>query len=137
MPTVPARDDLIPALRAARLDRRAVPALCRRLLARPLIVLGGVEDDGGRTGQAQLDVLHYMDAEEHVMPLFTSEDHVKAAVENDPNCAKLQAITVEGGYLLEAVAPNVVILVNPWTDLEVELRVDDLRRAKRSAPPPG
>lgn len=120
------------ALRAARADRRAVSGLCRELVASTIIVLGSVQDDGTTTGEAQLDVLHYLSDGEQVMPVFTESRFVDIAVREDPTCGGLTAITVQGTYLLEKVSDAVLILVNPWSDLEVELPSTQVRAAIRS-----
>ena len=116
-------------LRAALVNRAAVPALCHVLVASNIIVLGSIEDDGRATGEAQLDVLHYLSGADQVMPVFTDSQYVDIAVREDPNCAKLKAITVQGTYLLEKVSDSVLVLVNPWSDLEVELPSTEVKAA--------
>lgn len=124
-------------LRAARTNPAAMPALCHALVGSNIIVLGSIEDDGQATGEAQLDVLHYLSGADQVMPVFTGPQYVDLAVREDPNCGKLKAITVQGTYLLEKVSDAVLVLVNPWSDVEVEIASRDVRAAIGPGGTPG
>jgi hypothetical protein len=120
-------------LRAALTNRAAIPALCHVLIGSEIIVLGRTGGDDQRGGEAPLGVLHYRSAGEQVMPIFTHSQYVEIAAKEDPACAGLEAIPVQGRYLLEQVGDDVLLLVNPWSDVEVELH----SRAVRAAVIPG
>jgi len=75
---------------------------------------------------SESDLLHFSvddsDGNERVMlPVFTSTEIMREALARNPDWQTLSVLQVQGGALLDHVAADVIVVINPWSRLEYQL----------------
>lgn len=75
---------------------------------------------------SESDLLHFTvddaeGAERVMLPVFTSAEIMREALNRNPDWQSLSVLQVQGGALLEHVGAGVIIVINPWSRLEYQL----------------
>jgi hypothetical protein len=75
---------------------------------------------------SESDLLHFTvddaeGAERVMLPVFTSTEIMREALARNPDWQTLSVLQVRGEALLDHVAAEVIIVINPWSRLEYQL----------------
>jgi hypothetical protein len=103
-----------------------------------LYALGHTAGDTSVPGRGtEADLLHFgidLAGEEVVMlPVFTNSAVMREALLRNADWQQMSVLSVNGGALLDNIDDEVVLVINPWSDLEFQI---PSRLTARTAAPP-
>ena len=119
----------------------AMPRVVAQLQDTNLLALGKpagqVSTELGTVQGTESDLIHFTIGDEGAevvfLPLFTNVDVLREALIRNPEWQELSVLEVNGGDLIKSVDEDVNLVINPWSRLEFQVPVEEVKKAASAA----